>query len=181
MLAIGEEILPPITVLMTLMVLGLALGRFGIFRKEFNRGLNFLLLKITLPCLIVISMQKPFTEALAVQGAWAWLVSFVLYAALFVVSGFLVRWTRFEADKKGVYRFVIMFSNVGFMGFPLMEALWGRNSVFLAPCSTSTSTFLSSPLGSGCSPGTRIERLFRSARSFSIRRFWRLWQASSFS
>ena len=116
---------------MTLMVLGLLLGRAQILKSDFNKGLNFLLLKVTLPCLIVVSMQKPFTAGLAVLGGWAWLVSFFLYAGLFVVTGPLLRWMPYEDDKKGVYRFVLMFSNVGFMGFPLMEALWGRDSVFL--------------------------------------------------
>lgn len=131
MLTVLGGILPPITVLMTLMVLGLALGRFKVLGKDFNKGLNFLLLKVTLPCLIVVSMQKPFTQSLAVLGGWAWLVSFFLYAGLFLVSGVVLRKSPMEDDRKGVYRFVIMFSNVGFMGFPLMEALWGRDSVFL--------------------------------------------------
>lgn len=131
MLTVLEGILPPITVLMTLMVLGVLLGRAKVLKADFNKGLNFLLLKVTLPCLIVVSMQKPFTTGLAVLGGWAWLVSFFLYAGLFVASGFMVRWTPYEEDKKGIYRFALMFSNVGFMGFPLMEALWGRDSVFL--------------------------------------------------
>jgi predicted permease len=131
MLVVLGGILPPITVLMTLMVLGLVLGRAKVLGTEFNKALNFLLLKITLPCLIVVSMQKPFSVGLAALGGWAWLISFFLYAGLFVASGLLVRWTPYEEDKKGIYRFALMFSNVGFMGFPLMEALWGRDSVFL--------------------------------------------------
>jgi len=131
MLSVLGEILPPITVLMTLMVLGLALGRAKVLGPEFNKGLNFLLLKVTLPCLIVVSMQKPFSTGLAVLGGWAWLVSFLLYAGLFVLTGLVVRGRGLAGDRKGVYRFALMFSNVGFMGFPLMEALWGRDSVFL--------------------------------------------------
>jgi len=131
MLSVLEGILPPITVLMTLMVLGLLLGRAKVLKADFNKGLNFLLLRVTLPCLILVSMQKPFTPDLAFLAGWAWLVSFLLYAGLFLASGLLVRWTPYEEDKKGIYRFALMFSNVGFMGFPLMEALWGRDSVFL--------------------------------------------------
>jgi len=131
MLAAWGGILPPVTVLMSLMVLGLVLGRMGALTKEFNKGLNFLLLKVTLPCLIVVSMQKPFTPELALLGGWAWFVSFLLYAGLFVVTGLSLKWTPLERDRKSVYQFALMFSNVGFMGFPLMEALWGRDSVFL--------------------------------------------------
>jgi len=131
MLTVLEGILPPITVLMTLMVLGLLLGRAKVLQADFNKGVNFLLLKVALPCLIVVSMQKPFSPTLATLGGWAWLISFCLYAGLFVASALLVRWTPFDEGKKGIYRFALMFSNVGFMGFPLMEALWGRDSVFL--------------------------------------------------
>lgn len=131
MLTVVGGILPPITVLMTLMVLGLVLGRFHVLGKEFNRGLNFLLLKICLPCLIVVSMQKPYSSALAVLGGWAFLVSLALYTGTFLLSLVLFRWSSLDPERKGIYRFIVMFSNVGFMGFPLMEALWGRESVFL--------------------------------------------------
>jgi len=126
-----QGILPPITVLMTLMVLGLALGRFKILGKEFNRGLNFLLLKITFPCLVLVSMQKPFSSELALLGGWAFLVSLALYSMLFLLSLLIFRWSSLDPERKGIYRFIVMFSNVGFMGFPLMEALWGRDSIFL--------------------------------------------------
>lgn len=131
MVSILSGILPPITVLMSLMVLGLLLGRAKITGKEFNRGMNFLLLKITFPCLILVSMQKPFSPSLAVLGGWAFLVSLVLYTGLFLVSLLMFRWSGLDPERKGIYRFIVMFSNVGFMGFPLMEALWGRDSVFL--------------------------------------------------
>jgi hypothetical protein len=131
MVAVLGGILPPITVLMTLMVLGLVLGRFKILGKEFNRGLNFLILKISFPCLILVSMQKPFSAQLAVLGGWAWLVSLALYTVLFLVSLLIFRWSTLDPERKGIYRFIVMFSNVGFMGFPLMEALWGRDSIFL--------------------------------------------------
>lgn len=131
MLSVFRTILPPITVLMTLMVLGLTLGRFKILGREFNRGLNFLLLKVTLPCLIVVSMQKPFSVALAALGAWAFVVSLLMYFGLLLFSLLVFRWAALEPERKGIYRFIVMFSNVGFMGFPLMEALWGRDSVFL--------------------------------------------------
>jgi len=131
MLSVMQGILPPITVLMTLMLLGLVLGRFKILGREFNRGLNFLLLRITFPCLILASMQKPFSEQLAVLGGWAFLVSLVLYTVLFLLSLLIFRWSTLDPERKGIYRFIVMFSNVGFMGFPLMEALWGRDSVFL--------------------------------------------------
>jgi predicted permease len=131
MLSVMGGILPPITLLMTLMALGLLLGRLKILGKDFNKGLNFLLLKITFPCLIVVSMQKPFTPQLAVLGGWAFLVSFLLYLVLFLVSLLIFHWTKIHPSKKGIYRFVIMFSNVAFMGFPLIEALWGRDAIFL--------------------------------------------------
>lgn len=131
MLSILHEILPPITVLLVLMVIGLVMGRLRFFNADFNRGMNVFLLRVSLPCLIVASMQKPFSQDLAVLGVWAMGVSLGLYAILFVGSLVLFRWSSVDPERKGIYRFIVMFSNVGFMGFPLMEALWGRDAVFL--------------------------------------------------
>ena len=35
-------------------------------------------------------------------------------------------------SEKGVFQFIIMFSNVGFMGFPVLAAIFGEESLFFA-------------------------------------------------
>lgn len=124
-------ILTPITTLMVLMLVGLILGRAGILGKEFNKGISFFLLKITLPCLIIISMQRPFSPDVATTGLITLGTSFCLYLLFFFLSLVFVRFFTDEPQRKNIYQFVLMFSNVGFMGFPLMESLWGRDSIFL--------------------------------------------------
>lgn len=131
MFEIMQEVITPVTMLMLLLLIGLILGRAGIFGREFNRGLSFFLLKLTLPCLIIISMQRPFTPELANAGFITLGVSLGLYTLISLASFPLVRIFSDLPERKNIYQFVLIFSNVGFMGFPLMESLWGRESIFL--------------------------------------------------
>lgn len=131
MLEIMKNVITPVTMLMLLLLIGVILGRKGILGREFNRGLGFFLLKITLPCLIIVSMQRPFTQELASSGLLTLGISLALYSLLTLASYPLVNLFSDVAERKNIYQFVLIFSNVGFMGFPLMESLWGRESLFL--------------------------------------------------
>lgn len=131
MLEVMKGVITPVTMLMILMIIGLVLGRKEIFGKEFNRGVSFFLLKITLPCLIIVSMQRPFTAELASSGLLTLGLSFSLYILFFLLSLIIIKFFSDSPERKNIYQFVLIFSNVGFMGFPLMEALWGRESIFL--------------------------------------------------
>ena len=39
---------------------------------------------------------------------------------------------RLKADTAGVYRFMLVFSNCGFLGYPVLRALYGGEAVFVA-------------------------------------------------
>ena len=127
-----ESLLTPFLQLFSLLVLGFFLARKGVFTEAFNKSLATLLLRWSLPALILVSMQKEFTPdrfsgALVLLG-----ISWGVYGLSILVA---LLWGRFStglADVKGIFQFALIFSNVGFMGFPILEALWGREILFWA-------------------------------------------------
>ena len=50
--------------------------------------------------------------------------------ALPVISFVLVKLMRIPMHQKGLYMFMTIFSNTGFMGYPIMKALFGNDAVF---------------------------------------------------
>lgn len=56
----------------------------------------------------------------------------VIYAGLVLISFVVPAILRIPQAKKGVYRNIILFSNIGFMGFPLISALLGPQAVLCA-------------------------------------------------
>ncbi len=92
---------------------------------DFDAKLSKLLLNITLPCLIVSSVL--LNENLPDAGtiAFVFLLSCISYAITLVLA-FAVPWVlRFPVDVRGVYSFMIAFGNVGFIGFPVLSAIFG--------------------------------------------------------
>ena len=127
------DLLPIIESILTLFLL-IAVGylayRTGVITRSGVTGLSSLLVNITLPCLIIESMQVPVTPDRVHEILVIFTIELVVYgvsfAAAFLVP-YLLSGSRFEA---GVFRFMLIFSNLGFMGYPVCQALFGQESLF---------------------------------------------------
>lgn len=118
-------------VLFLLMAAGFAAGRLRLLEGATRRALSRLLVAFILPCLIVASMQRPLSPELRSQAFTALGLSFAVYAAAFPLALAFARLLRVRGAEGGVHAFACVFSNVAFMGFPVMEAFFGKESVFL--------------------------------------------------
>lgn len=58
------------------------------------------------------------------------LLAVILFASLIVISPLFVRILRVKKNVRNMYSVMLIFSNLGFMGIPLIEALYGRTAVF---------------------------------------------------
>ncbi len=125
-------ILQKVLVLFVILITGFTARKFKVFGEEATTGLNGILIRILLPALIINSMQKPFTPELFKQSGIILLISFVYYAAVFLLSWIFVKTLKPAPHSSGAYRFMVMFSNVGFMGFPIIKAVLGPEYLFYA-------------------------------------------------
>ena len=123
-------IINSIVILFLLMGVGYAAYKTKIIDRDGAKGLSSFLVNITLPCLIIVSMQIPLNqeifnktiEIFAIAGIY-YLVSF---AFAILIPVFLVK----SDLERGVYRFMLVFSNLGFMGIPVSAAIFGAEGVF---------------------------------------------------
>ncbi|MFH2115988.1 MAG: AEC family transporter [Spirochaetota bacterium] len=119
-------------ILFVLMGAGFVAGKAGILQGGIIKGLSRFLLDFTLPALVIHSMQRPFSPELRNQAMSILGFSFIIYATAFPMAYFLTSMYRKAGHReKGVHRFAMCFSNVGFMGFPVAESLLGRESLFM--------------------------------------------------
>ena len=95
-----------------------------------TRGLSGLLINITLPALIVASMQVPFTPERLIGAETLLLATGALFTLSFAIAWAVSKAMRVPAAEEGVLQFAIVFGNVGFMGFPVALALFGEESLF---------------------------------------------------
>lgn len=119
-------------VLFVPIILGIIIRRTGMVDGNFARNLSNFLFNVSLPCSILSAMQydlnrENLTDAfiLMILGAIA---VFVCLGVSFLIS-YIFKGS--DADKN-ILRFAMAFSNFSFMGYPVVEALYGAEGVFYA-------------------------------------------------
>jgi len=87
---------------------------------------DFVLIIVT-PCLIVTSFQRPFDAEVLTGFGWAFAFALIAHVLGIVYSRLFAR--DRDAQRVRQLRFATVFSNAGFMGFPLEYALLGAEGV----------------------------------------------------
>lgn len=140
-------VLGKVFVLFLLLLAGFAARRLQLFDDATTRGLNTILLKITLPALTIVSMQMNYNAALLAESIQLLGISICVYAASFLIALALPLFLKPKSGEKGVFQFVILFSNVAFMGFPVVKSVFGESALFYAAIYNLPFNFLSFTLG----------------------------------
>ena len=123
-LTVGQQIVT----LYLLMVVGFVLGKVKLLDDRGSVALSSLVMYVVSPCMMVVAFQRPLErETLRAFGTAA-LVALLLHALFISASYLLVR--DGVPTRQRALRFATVFSNSGFMGYPLMAALLGSIGVF---------------------------------------------------
>ena len=117
-------------VLFSLMGLGFLLYRLHIFDLETNTKLTTFVLSITTPCMVLDSVLK--TEKYSDVRTIFTIIGIALFTYIIMpFIGLLIsKILRIPYDQEGLYIFMTVFSNIGFIGYPIMRAIFGNDSVF---------------------------------------------------
>lgn len=101
--------------------------------KESEKYLTTLMINIAAPCLVFYSMQaQDRTEVMAGKAVQSFLFMTAVMLGCSLIAIFIVKLLRAPKGDRGIYRLMIVFTNCGFMGYPLAEAVFGDEGLFLA-------------------------------------------------
>jgi predicted permease len=89
--------------------------------------LSTLLLYVTQPLLTIHSFIRPFDMAIVRNILLILLMTFIIHTLFYVISMFMFR--RQPENKAKVLRFMVVFSNAGYMCFPILQAMFGSIGV----------------------------------------------------
>lgn len=127
------DIVPVASSIFTLFILigvGFVAFRAGYISRSGASGLSSLLVNVTIPCLIIESMQVRLSEGLVHSMELLFVIEVLVYAVSFCVAATIPRFFSGSSFETGVIRFMLIFSNLGFMGYPVAYAMYGDQSVF---------------------------------------------------
>lgn len=131
------------------MILGLGyfLNKIKLFDNDLNQKMNKLLLNVTTPALILSSVSSIKHTGNDGEVFFVLLVAIIIFTLLPIISYVLVRIMRIPIHQRGLYMFMTVFSNIGFMGFPVMKAIFGNEAVFYTAIFNMIFNFLVFTLG----------------------------------
>jgi len=118
--------------LFIMMALGYLLLKTGIMDADLNTKLSKLILKCTLPALMLSSVLSQSGERDYSAVGMMFFISVLVYFCLPIISFLIVKLMRFPLDQQGLYMFMFSYGNVGFMGFPVISSIYGNIGVFYA-------------------------------------------------
>lgn len=126
---IFETALGQMIILFALMAIGFYARKKDIMNDAFDAKLSNLVLNVTMPVMIVAavltSKSLPDTDTILQIIGWG-AVAYLFASALALVFGRLLHTT---AKKRGTFEYLLVFSNISIIGFPVLSALFGSQAV----------------------------------------------------
>lgn len=127
-------------ILFTIVVLGYALCKLGYMGDKFDQKLSSIVIDVTCPALILSSVMgaelPDRSLILPLLG-----IGFLTYILLLVYGFWVPRFVAKSRDEQGMIGFALMFANVGFIGYPIVSAIFGPKAVFYAALLNIPNTF----------------------------------------
>ena len=136
-------------VLSTCIIIGYIGRKVGVLTDNLNAGLSTFLLKIALPCTVFISLMRPFSYALLLESLATIIISLAVFMFGFCIGIVLARLMGASDDEKRIWQFSLMFANVGYMGFPVIYAIYGYEGLIYTTMSLFAFNILAFSLGIG--------------------------------
>ena len=104
--------------------------------SESSRDLSWIVLNITNPITILVAAIEDEQKVSAMELAVAFALFIGIYIFLGIVAYLLPIVMRVERDDRYSYRYLSVFSNVGFIGIPFCSAVLGVHSlIYVSICS----------------------------------------------
>lgn len=115
-------------IMFLLMLVGYVLYKVKIIHDSSTEDFSNLLLKITMPCAIVVSYQREFDLALLQKLGIGILLSVMAYGVSILIATLV--YPKHQKDSPSC-RACAVLTNCGCVGLPLLESLMGPEGVFL--------------------------------------------------
>lgn len=127
-----SEILTSLVMIFLLIIPGIIFRKKDIISAAQSDGISSLAVNITWPCLVVDAMQMDFSAAVLKDSGYMMAAAMVVFAMTAVVTLVLSKLLRLDNSKRYITAFMLLYGNTGFIGIPVIRALYGTEAVFFA-------------------------------------------------
>lgn len=148
-------LLNQMTILFLMMLIGFYCRKRDILNDEANKRISALVLNVANPTLILSSSINQEVVIEGMEFVKTFFLAWAMFGVMLILGQFIPILLRTKKSEYGTYRAMTIFSNIGFMGFPLISVTYGDYallyaSLFLIPFNVLIYTYgihIMAPLG----------------------------------
>lgn len=112
-------------------ILGYVAARCGFISADIRPKLSGLIFNITLPCTILASVGKIDASTGAEAITWSLVFGIALFFVMLAGGALACLALRVPRGERGLYFWMGVLTNTGFIGFAVLDSIFGGASVFL--------------------------------------------------
>lgn len=116
-----------VVILFAIMLVGFFARKKKILDQATNHGFTEFLLNVTIPFTIISSFNQSLQKDVLFNASLVFIFSFSIHLLSIFIGQLL--YCRYENDIKKVLWFTAVFANCAFMGFPVVESIYGKVGV----------------------------------------------------
>lgn len=125
-------ILNSLVMIFILIVPGIFFRKREILTETQNEALSSVVVNLTWPCLVIDAMQMQFSIQTLKNCGYIFVISLIIFAVLLLISFPLSKAMKMPKTKQYLMVFMLLFGNTGFIGIPVIKALYGTEAIFFA-------------------------------------------------
>ncbi len=114
--------------LFVFMLVGYICSKKNIFNSVTIENFNKLLLNVTAPAMFISAMNITIEKSILKPSVQSAIYGFAFHILALVIAFIVVK--VFKVKAKSIWLFTLTFANIGFLGFPLINDLFGTQALF---------------------------------------------------
>lgn len=150
-------LLQQMMILFTYMLLGFLSGKKGGLNKENTKTFSWFILNIANTAMLIsasLEAERGIGTEKLLEAAG---LSIVMFCVLLALAEIVPRIFRVPEQETGLYKVMTVFNNIGFMGFPIVAAVYGQEALLYAAIFTMPFNVLFYTYGMSAASGRKKE------------------------
>lgn len=95
-----------------------------------NEGITSIVVNLTWPCLVIDAMQMEFNSQVLRDSLYILVLAAVIFIVVGILSLLISSAMKLSHTKQFLTIFMLVFGNTGFIGIPVINALYGGEAIF---------------------------------------------------
>lgn len=126
------EIINSLCMIFIMILPGIIFRKKGLIDANQSKGISSVVVNLTWPCLVISAMQVKFSQEIFRSSLYIFAIVLLIFAIAFALGYILVKILKIKRTQGGIFAFMLVFANTGFIGIPVINALYGKEAVFYA-------------------------------------------------